>query len=129
MSTTEQPDSTPRWVMVIRIVSSFLCVLLLAVTVPGLGSVTLPNHRIGYGGRDVLTIAVLIAPLIVIYVGVFFSRVVEYFGWALAIGLFIWCAGAVLIANHSMQRTGASRSAHAVLVAQWRLAPAADAGR
>jgi hypothetical protein len=31
--------------------------------------------------------------------------------------------------NHSIQRTGASRSAGAVCVAQWRLAPAADAGR
>ena len=35
----------------------------------------------------------------------------------------------ILSPNHSIQRTGASRSARAVLVAQWRLAPAADAGR
>ena len=31
--------------------------------------------------------------------------------------------------NHSMQRMGASRSAHLQLVRQWRLAPTADAGR
>ncbi len=31
--------------------------------------------------------------------------------------------------NHSIQRTRASRSAHLALVAQRRLAPAADAGR
>jgi hypothetical protein len=31
--------------------------------------------------------------------------------------------------NHGIQRTGASRSARAVLVARWRLAPAADAER
>jgi hypothetical protein len=31
--------------------------------------------------------------------------------------------------NPSIQRTGASRSAQSVPVAQWRLAPAADAGR
>jgi hypothetical protein len=31
--------------------------------------------------------------------------------------------------NHSIQRTGASRSAQFVFVAQWRLAPVADAGR
>ena len=30
---------------------------------------------------------------------------------------------------NSMQRTGASRSVRAVIVAQWRLAPSADAGR
>jgi hypothetical protein len=31
------------------------------------------------------------------------------------------------MSNQSVQRTGASRSARVVLVAQWRLAPAADA--
>jgi hypothetical protein len=31
--------------------------------------------------------------------------------------------------NHSIQRTRASRSVRAVLTAQWRLAPTADAGR
>ena len=98
MITTEQPASTPWWVMVVRIVASFLCVLLLVMVVPSLGSVTLPNHKIGFGWRDVLTIAVLIAPLIVIYAGACFSRVVEYVGWALAIGLFIWCIRAMLFA-------------------------------
>jgi hypothetical protein len=31
--------------------------------------------------------------------------------------------------NHSIQRMGASRSAQRLSVTQWRLAPAADAGR
>ena len=31
--------------------------------------------------------------------------------------------------NHSVERTGASRSDNFPLVRQWRLAPAADAGR
>jgi hypothetical protein len=35
----------------------------------------------------------------------------------------------VMISNHSIQRTGASRLAQFVTVARWRLAPAADAGR
>jgi hypothetical protein len=36
---------------------------------------------------------------------------------------------ALYVPNHSIQRTGASRSAQSVIIAQWRLASAADAGR
>ena len=91
MSTRQQPASTPRWVIAFRIVASFFCVLVLAIAIPNLGSVTLPNHRIGYGWRDALSVAVMIVPLIVIIVGAICSRVVEYIGWALAFGLLIWC--------------------------------------
>ena len=91
MNTTDQSTSTPPWVLVARIVSSFFCVLVLAIAIPNLGSVTLPNHRIGYGWRDALSIAVMATPLIVIFVGAICSRVVEYVGWALALGLLIWC--------------------------------------
>jgi hypothetical protein len=53
----------------------------------------------------------------------------------LSFGAFaLWCASTYFVihpraANHSMQRTGASRSAQFLSIAQWRLAPAADAGR
>jgi hypothetical protein len=54
---------------------------------------------------------------------------------SLSLGAFVlWCSTTYLVihpraANHSMQRTGASRSARSVFVAQWRLAPGADAAR
>jgi hypothetical protein len=91
MSSLEQPGSTPRWVITARIVSACCCLLVLAIAIPNLGSVTLPNHRIGYGWRDALSVAVMMIPLIVIFVGAIYSRVVEYVGWALAVGLLIWC--------------------------------------
>ncbi|HEX5219897.1 MAG TPA: hypothetical protein VFZ59_10040 [Verrucomicrobiae bacterium] len=91
MSTLEEPASIPRWVIAARIVATCCCLLVLAIDIPNLGSVTLPNHRIGYGWRDALSVAVMIIPLIVILVGAICSRVVEYVGWALALGLLIWC--------------------------------------
>ena len=90
MSTLE-PASTPRWVIVARILSACCCLLVLAIAIPNLGSVTLPNRRIGYGWRDALSVAVMIIPLAVIFVGAIYSRVVEYVGWVLAVGLLIWC--------------------------------------
>jgi hypothetical protein len=91
MSTFEQPVSTPRWVIAARIVSAWCGVLVLAIAIPNLGSVTLPNHRIGYGWRDALSVAVMIIPLIIILIGAIYSRVAECVGWALAVGLLIWC--------------------------------------
>ena len=90
MNTPTQPVSTPRWVIVGRCVSSLFCVFVLAVAIPNLGSVSLPNHRIGYGWRDALSVAIMFAPLIVIFIGAICSRVVEYVGWALAFMLLIW---------------------------------------
>jgi hypothetical protein len=91
MSTRKGPASTPRWVITTRIASSLFCVLILAIVIPNLGSVTLPNHKIGYGWRDALSVGVMIVPLIVIFLGAIYSRMVEYLGWALALGLLIWC--------------------------------------
>jgi hypothetical protein len=91
MSTLKQPASTPRWVIGARIVSAWCCVFVLAIAIPNLGSVTLPNHRIGYGWRDALSVAVMSIPLLVIFAGTIYSRVVEIVGWALAVGLLIWC--------------------------------------
>ncbi|HEX5219895.1 MAG TPA: hypothetical protein VFZ59_10030 [Verrucomicrobiae bacterium] len=94
MSTLEQPNPIPRWVIAARIVATCCCLLVLAIAIPNLGSVTLPNHRIGYGWSDALAVAMMIIPLIVIFVGAIYSRVVEYVGWALALGLLIWCIAA-----------------------------------
>jgi len=87
MSTLEQPASTPRWVIVVRIVSACCCLLVLAITIPNMGTVILPNHQIGYGWRDLLSVFAMVVPLFVIFVGAISSRVVEYVGWALMIGL------------------------------------------
>ena len=90
MITSAQPTSTPRWVIIGRCVSSLFCLFVLAVAIPNLGSVTLPNHKIGYGWRDAFAVAVMIAPLIVIFIGVIYSRAVEYVGWVLAFVLLVW---------------------------------------
>ena len=60
--------------------------LVLAITIPNLGSVT---HKIGYGWRDVTCIAGIVAPLIIILIGAACSRVTEYVGWALLLILLI----------------------------------------
>ena len=90
MSTTDQPTATPGWVLAARIVASSFCVLVLAIAIPNLGSVTLPNHRIGYGWRDALSVSIMITPLIVIIIGAVCSRAIEFVGWALAFALLIW---------------------------------------
>jgi len=98
MITPAQPTSTPRWVIAGRFVSSLFCLFVLAVVIPNLGSVTLPNHRIGYGWRDALSVAIMITPLIVIFIGAIYSRVAEYVGWALAFVLLFW----TFVAYHNL---------------------------
>lgn len=90
MSTSAEPASTPRWLIAGRLISSLACLFVLVVAIPNLGSVSLPNHRIGYGWRDALSVSIMITPLIVIIIGAIFSRVVEFVGWALALALLIW---------------------------------------
>ena len=90
MNTLTQPASTQRWVLAGRCASLLACALVLAVAIPNLGSVSLPSHRIGYGWRDALSVAVMVAPLVVIFIGAICSRTVEYVGWALALILLIW---------------------------------------
>ena len=87
---------TPAWVLVGRVVFSSCCALVLAVAIPNLGSVALPNHQIGYGWRDALAVAILVIPLIVIWIGAIYSRVLEFIGWALAVGILVW----MVIAYH-----------------------------
>ena len=90
MNIATQPGSTPRWVIAGRCVSSLFCAIVLAVAIPNLGSVSLPNHRIGYGWRDALSVGIMVAPLLVIFIGAICSRAVEYVGWSLALILLIW---------------------------------------
>jgi len=81
--------SPPGWVLASRIAALLVCALALLVAIPNLGSVTLPNHSIAYGKRDVLAIVCMTAPPVVILVGAVYSRAVEYIGWALAFALLI----------------------------------------
>jgi hypothetical protein len=81
---------TPRWVITTRlVVASLICLLILAITIPNLGTITLPNYKIGYGWRDVMSIGIIVVPLLLIFVGAACSRMTEYVGWALLLILFI----------------------------------------
>lgn len=69
--------------------AGFICILILATTIPDLGSIALPDHTIGYGWKDAAAIAIIVAPLILIFIGAACSRVAEYIGWALLLILFL----------------------------------------
>ena len=71
--------------------ASLVCLLALAITLPNLGSVSLPNHKIGYGWKDALAVVIIIAPLILIFIGAARSRITERIGWALMIILLGLC--------------------------------------
>src|SRR5258706_11991696 len=91
MSTQAPSPPSSRRAMVVRLVgASFICLLILAITGPDLGSVTLPNHKIGYGWKDAICVSIIVAPLIPIFIGASFSRAgVEYLGWALLLILLV----------------------------------------
>jgi hypothetical protein len=71
------------------ILASFVCLLILAIAIPSLGSVSLPNHTIGYGWQDALAVIVIITPLILIFIGAARSQITEQIGWALMIILLV----------------------------------------
>jgi hypothetical protein len=73
------------------IVASFVCVVILFLVVPSLGSVSLPNHKIGYGWRDALSVGIILAPLLVILIGVSRSNIIEVIGWVLWFALVAFC--------------------------------------
>ena len=73
------------------IAASFVCLLILAIAVPSLGSVSLPNHKIGYGWQDALAIAVIIAPLVLILIGAACSKITEVVGWVLLFAVVVLC--------------------------------------
>ena len=90
MSTpTPSPLASRRAGIMRLVVAACINLLILAITIPSLGSVPLPGHKIGYGWRDAAAVAGMVAPLIVILIGAAWSRVVEYIGWALLLILLI----------------------------------------
>ena len=68
-----------------RIIASFLCFLILAITIPNLGRIDLVTHTAHYGWPEALCIAVILAPLILILVGVNRLKIVEGIGWVMLI--------------------------------------------
>ena len=79
----------PSFLIARLIAASFGCLFILAIAVPSLGSVSLPNHKIGYGWQDALAVVFIIAPLILILIGAARSRITELIGWALMVVLLV----------------------------------------
>lgn len=80
------------------VAASLVCLLALVITLPNLGSVSLPNHKIGYGWKDALAVVIIIAPLILIFIGAtrlrntkWIGAFTEGAGWALMILLLGMC--------------------------------------
>jgi len=73
------------------VAASAICLFILAVICPSLGSVSLPNHKIGYGWRDALAGALVLAPLVLILIGAAFSRITEIVGWSLFFAILVLC--------------------------------------
>src|SRR5438045_3626463 len=84
MSTETHSSTARRWMISGRLIgASVVCFFVLAVTAPNLGRVDLSNHKITYGWPDVLCVVVILAPLVLIFVGATRSRLTEYIGWTL----------------------------------------------
>ena len=73
------------------VAASAVCLLLLSVICPSLGSVSLPNRKIGYGWRDALVVVIVLAPLVLILIGAAFSRITEIVGWSLFLTILFLC--------------------------------------
>ena len=73
------------------VAASAVCLFILATIVPSLGSVSLPNHKIGYGWRDALAVVIVLAPLVLILVGAAFSKITEIVGWSLFFAILFLC--------------------------------------
>jgi len=65
--------------------ASIICLFTLSITLPSLGSVSLPNHKIGYGWQDALAVVIIVAPLILVFIGLARSRMTERIGWVLMV--------------------------------------------
>ena len=87
MSTETPSIPTPRCIIVSRVVgATLICLLVLAITLPNLGRPDLselPPHKIKYGWPDALCIAIIVAPLLLVFVGAARSRTAETVGWVL----------------------------------------------
>jgi hypothetical protein len=90
MSMHVAESETSRSLPIARIaVAVGISLLIVVVTIPNLGSVPLPDHKIGYGWRDALSICGILLPLVVILVGAAYSRVAECIGWTLLLILLV----------------------------------------
>jgi hypothetical protein len=84
-----------NWASFVRaaqlVAATVVCLLILAMIVPSLGSVSLSNHKIGYGWCDVLAVVIILAPLALIFIGAAFSKIAENVGWSLFFAILFVC--------------------------------------
>jgi hypothetical protein len=80
----------PRWKVVLRIgLAALICLVILAVTIPDLGRVNFSNMAsqggkaggITYGWQDGMCLFIIVAPLVLIVVGIMRSKIAERVGW------------------------------------------------
>jgi hypothetical protein len=87
MSTGTPSAPTPRWIVVSRLVgATLICLLVLAITLPNLGRPDFSDpasYKIKYGWPDALCIAIIVAPLLLVFIGATRSRATEAVGWVL----------------------------------------------
>jgi len=91
----ERPDTSSlpvsRWFVVSRLIAATLvCLIVLGITFPNLGRPDLSGlspRRIVYGWPDALCIAIIIVPLLIVFLGAAFSLVTETVGWVLLLAI------------------------------------------
>jgi hypothetical protein len=66
-----------------------LCLTNLAVTIPNLGHMDEATHTIRWGIEDIASLAIILTPLILIFVGYGRSKIVEGVGWLSLIAMLI----------------------------------------
>ena len=66
-----------------RITSICLTLLILAITIPNLGRVNLATHTVHYVWQDLLWVAIVLVPMILILAGAKRSKLLEGIGWIL----------------------------------------------
>ena len=73
----------PRKTMVrVRLfLASVLCLINLAVAIPNLGHIDPRTQNIRWGTEDMISLAIILTPLILIFVGYGRSKIVEGVGW------------------------------------------------
>ncbi len=70
-----------RMVRVRLFVAPVLCLINLAVTIPNLGHMDEGTHTIRWSMEDMASMAIILTPLILIFVGYGRSKIVEGVGW------------------------------------------------
>lgn len=76
-------DDNKNMILAKRLISIFLCLLILAATIPNLGRIDPVSHKIYYVRQDWYWIAMVITPMILILLGINRSKVLEGIGWVL----------------------------------------------